>query len=104
MQPVLAASIEPLSKLSTLADSIQDLSNPTVNSSTAMSYEMQGLKQVIEDLSHEINEMKQHRSVSRFVRRNSHGHRDNICYYHEMFGLRARKFNKPCSFPKSKNL
>ncbi|KAL1450996.1 hypothetical protein WDU94_003296 [Cyamophila willieti] len=105
MQPVLAVSSEPLSSLSSLADSIHTLPSATVNSveNPSVSQVLSGLHQEIQQLAQEVSQLK--RTSPRFKRRRNHGYgKQTMCYYHEKFGIRAHKCEQPCSFPKSKNL
>uniref|UniRef100_A0A8D8PRZ1 DUF7041 domain-containing protein n=1 Tax=Cacopsylla melanoneura TaxID=428564 RepID=A0A8D8PRZ1_9HEMI len=107
MQPVLAASSEPLSSLSSLADSIHTLPSAAISSvdNPSVSEVLSDLHQEIQKLAQEVSQLKCFSPSPRIKnRRNFHYGGQSVCHYHQKFGNRARKCEQPCSFPKSKNL
>uniref|UniRef100_A0A8D8SD97 DUF7041 domain-containing protein n=1 Tax=Cacopsylla melanoneura TaxID=428564 RepID=A0A8D8SD97_9HEMI len=104
-QSVLVASTETLSKISSIADAICSLPCQSVNSlasDTSAPEIMNEMKQTIDLLTQEVNQIKYQRRPARpfFKNRNN----NPLCYYHQKFGPRAHKCEKPCSFNSSKNL
>lgn len=126
MQPVLATSSEPLSSLSSLADSIHTLPSAAISSvdNPSVSQVLSELHQEIQQLAQEVSQLKHSSPSPRFKHRRNYGDRrygdrrygdrnsgdrnygdgsQSLCFYHQRFGNRAHKCEQPCSFPKSKN-
>lgn len=119
MQTVLAASTEPLSKLSTLANTIHSLPSQSVNqiSEPNVSHSCSDIKQEIKELAQEVSQIKlstrnnysrsnNYSRTNNYSKSNNYSHQNKnkvLCYYHSKFGNQALKCEKPCSFTHSKN-
>lgn len=107
MQTVLAASSEPLAKISTLADTIHSLPSQSVNQLTEQNIfqSCTDIKQEVKDLAQEVNQIKLQSQNNQYRSRNykNRNNASSFCYYHSKFGAHARKCEKPCTFKISKN-
>ena len=119
MQAILAASGEPLTKLSVIADKIHELATPVqlhaVQSSNpsyeALQTQVSELsKQVAQLLSMQSTRPQRSRSSSRGRHSRHHSSKKRysspppgICFYHHNFGKKAQKCSPPCNFNDSGN-
>lgn len=103
-QTVLAASSEPLNKLSVMADTICSLPSQAVNPANHdLPQMLNEMKVQIESLLNNVDNIKSERRVRNFGARFDKK-KSSLCYYHLKFGDRAHKCEQPCSYKNPKNL
>ncbi|XP_042904840.1 uncharacterized protein [Parasteatoda tepidariorum] len=114
MQAILAASSEPLTKLSEIADKIHEVVMPTqIHAVQTPDQGIVALQAQINELSKQVSQLvaiqaepfQRHRSTTRgrYARRSTSRKRyesppPGICFYHHNFGDKANKCRQPCRY------
>ncbi|KAJ8914525.1 hypothetical protein NQ315_002798 [Exocentrus adspersus] len=108
MQAILATQTDStLEKIGTLADKIHE-ANPKAQQISAVSVnpKIEMLSKQIAELTKEVAKMRtnnRRRPTTRSRSRNrrssvSENHNNDMCWFHNTFGVRAKKCREPCSF------
>lgn len=129
VQSILSASTEGLSQLTILADKICEIAmenatvyatslpEPPTVAAVATQADIADLRQQVAQLTRQIERLSRERSRSRGGTRirpkAEHKHRDHnkiesnsdtkYCFYHDRFGMNARKCRAPCTFNQQGN-
>lgn len=105
---ILAARTDSLNELAESADKILEVTGPHQQVAAASrTPPVEELQAQIAQLQQQIAALQTNRPRSRSRsnprRRSSPVPTANVCWYHEKFGVRAQKCNKPCSYRPAKN-
>ena len=102
VRQVLAAfPDENLQKIAEIADKVMETIVPTVqnvhidNTTSTLQQTINALTTKVEDLSLQINQMKENQRARSRSRPRNNANTDGVCYYHSRFGNRATKCTKP---------